>query len=258
MRYIISISLVVLFVLGSFLLITPVKAQTAYDIIKRSEDIVRGETQVAKYTITVKKTKYTRTMKMLGWEERQSKKSFALVTAPKKDAGNSFLLIDKDMWQYNPRLQKVIKIDSSMMTSSWMGSDFSNDDIVKESSIVEDYTHKLLGKETVDGHECFKVQLDPKPEAAVVWGKIIYYARVQDYLPVRKEYYNEHGVLKKLLVMGDFKKMHDRVIPTRYQMKTLSHDKRKKDEYTLMIIDEIRFNTKIDSRVFTRQNLQRR
>lgn len=257
MKYI-KPSVLFLLLFSGVVLTLPLRAQTAYEIIKKSEDIVRGETSAAKYTITVKKTKYTRTMKMLGWEERRSKKSFALVTAPKKDEGNSFLLLDKDMWQYNPRLQKIIKIDSSMMTSSWMGSDFSNDDIVKESSIVEDYTHTLIGKETVDGNQCYKVQLDPKPDAPVVWGKIIYYARVQDFLPVRKEYYNEHGVMKKLLVMGDYKKMHDRVIPTRYQMKTLTQDRRKKDEYTLMIIDDAEFNIKINSRVFTRQNLQRR
>ena len=233
-------------------------AITAKEIIDKSDKAVRGETQVAKYTITVKRAKYTRTMKMTAWESRKDDRSFALITAPKKDEGNSFLLLDEDMWQYNPRIQKVIKIDSSMMTSSWMGSDFTNDDIVKESSIVEDYYHTLLGKETVDGHECYKLELKPKPDAAVVWGKIVYYARVEDYLPVREEYYNERGDMKKLLTCSNFMFMHDRVIPAQYKMKTISRDKRKKDEFTLMSIDNIRFNVSISPRVFTKQNLQRR
>ena len=193
-------------------------------------------------------------MKMVSWENRVQKKSFSEITAPRKDAGNRFLLINKTMRHYIPKLQKDIKISPSMMLQSWMGSDFTNDDIVKESSIVEDYFHSLEGQENIDGNECHKIVLTPKPESAVVWGKIVYYARVKDYLPVREEFYNEHGVLKKVMTCGNFRKMHDRVIPTRYKMQTV----KKKDKYTLMEITGIRFNVPVSPGVFTIQNLKRR
>ena len=241
--------------LGCALVIPPdAFSLTAREIIDLSDKAVRGDSQIARYTITIKTRKWTRTMKMTAWDMKKGKKSFSEITAPKKDEGNRFLLIDKNMWQYNPRIQKAIKLSPSMMLESWMGSDFTNDDIVKESSIVEDYNHTLIGKETVNGSECYKIQLDPKPDAAVVWGKIIYFARTSDYLPVREEFYNEHNVKKKEMSCSDFKKMHDRVVPARYRMETMGN----KDKYTEMIIDEIQVNVPISPRVFSRQNLQRR
>lgn len=140
-----------------------------------------------------------------------------------------------------------------MMLNSWMGSDFTNDDIVKQSSILEDYTHTILSKETVDGHSCYKIQLKPKPNAPVVWGKILYYARVTDYLPVKQELYNERDILKKLLTYSDFKKMHDRVIPCRYKMVTIG----KKGQYTIMYIKKAKYNISIPGRIFTKQYLKK-
>jgi outer membrane lipoprotein-sorting protein len=231
-----------------------VAAITAKEIIEQSDKAIRGNTQVGIFEITIKTRRWTRTMKMKSYQIRAAKKSFAEIYAPKKDAGNRFLLIGKNMWQYVPKLQQTIKISPSMMLQSWMGSDFTNDDIVKESSIVEDYTHSIAGKENVDGHQCYKIQLTPKPDAAVVWGKIIYYAREADYLPVREEFYNQHNVLKKLMTCSNFKMMHDRVIPTRYKMKTV----KKKNRYTVMNISNIKFNVNIPSRIFTLQHLKRR
>ena len=229
-------------------------ALTGKEIIKKSEETVRGDTLIGSYSMTIKTRRWTRTMKMKSWQERKTKKSFSEITAPKKDAGNRFLLIDQNMRHYIPKLQKDIKISPSMMLQSWMGSDFTNDDIVKESSIIDDYTHELQGKEKIDGHECYKVVLVPKPDAAVVWGKIVYYARTGDYLPVREEFYNQHGVLKKFMTFSDFKVMDNRLIPTTYRMQTV----KKEDRYTVMQIEDIRFNAPIPGKVFTLQNLKRR
>ncbi len=229
-------------------------AQSATEIITASEKAVRGNTQFSTMEITIKTRRWTRTLTMESWENRLQKKSFTEIIAPAKDAGNRFLLIDKNMWQYVPKLQQTIKISPSMMLQSWMGSDFTNDDIVKESSIVVDYNHRLDGTAVVDGHRCYKLVLDPKPDAAVVWGKIVYYAREKDYLPVREEFYNEHGVLKKVMSCGEFETMHDRVIPTLYKMVTVGKD----DQYTLMKIKNARFNAAIPARLFSLQNLTRR
>jgi len=234
--------------------ISPLFSMTATEIIKKSEDAVRGRTQMGVFEITIKTRKWTRTMKMKSWEQRKGRKSFSEITAPKKDAGNRFLLIKNEMRHFIPGLQKAIKISPSMMLQSWMGSDFTNDDIVKESSITKDYHHKLSGSEKVDGFDCYRVELIPKKGAAVVWGKIIYFARKKDSLPVREEFYNQHGVMKKFMTMSEFKNMGGRVIPTLYKMQTV----KKKNRYTLMKINYIRFNARIPSRVFTIQNLKRK
>jgi outer membrane lipoprotein-sorting protein len=238
-------------------------ALTGLDIINKSDKAVRGNSQIALVEITIKTRRWTRTMKMKTWDNRVSKKSFSEILAPKKDAGNRFLMIstEKLMWHFNPDIGKEMKIHPSMMLQSWMGSDFTNDDIVKESSIVEDYIHTLEGKETMDGHECYKVTLKPKPEAAVVWGKLIYYVRVSDFLPVKVEFYDQHGKLKKIMTCGNFRKMHDRIIPTVYNMRTLKKrrdDEEKVDEYTMMEMKDVAYNVKIPNTVFTLQNLKRR
>ena len=247
-----QVKLIIIFSL--ILAYSNVNAISGKKIIRLSEEAVRGDSQKTLYDITIKTPRWKRTMGVKGWEIRKQKKSFSEVISPKRDAGNRFLLINKTMWHYDPKLQQGIKISPSMMLQSWMGSDFSNDDIVKESSIYEDYKHNLLGKETIKGHECYKVELKPLPHAAVVWGKIIYYARVSDYLPVKKMHYSERGQLKKVLTFGGFKKMDGRTIPTLYLMQTVG----KKNQYTLMRIKRIKFNLKISQRTFSLQNLKRR
>lgn len=232
----------------------PLYGADAAEIIKKSEEAVRGNTQIANVEIVIKTRRWTRSMEMKSWENRIEKKSFSEITAPEKDAGNRFLLIDRDMRQYLPKLKKDIRISPSMMLQSWMGSDFTNDDIIKESSITKDYYHTLDGNESIDGHECYRIILKPKPEAAVVWGMIIYYARKSDYLPVREEFYNEHGVMKKIMSCGNFKMMHDRIVPTSYKMQTVGKD----DRYTVMNIRSVRFNEVISPSVFTLQNLKRK
>jgi hypothetical protein len=112
----------------------------------------------------------------------------------------------------------------------------------------------LEGNEKIDGQEGYKILPKPRPGAAVVWGKIIYYARKTDYLPVREEFYNEHGVMKKFMACGEFRMMHGRVIPTTYKMQTVG----KEDRYTQMNIRSVRFNENIPASVFTLQNLKRK
>jgi outer membrane lipoprotein-sorting protein len=238
-------------------------ALTAIEIIDKAEKSIRGDSQVAMIEMTIKTRRWTRTMKMKSWDNRVSKKSFAEILAPKKDAGNRFLMIQKEklMWHYNPEIGKEMKIHPSMMLQSWMGSDFTNDDVVKESSILEDYTHVLTGKKTVGGHECYVITMTPKPDAAVVWGKLLYYARVSDCLPVMQEFYDQHGNLKKRLTCGDFKVMGGRLIPTSMKMVSFKKNRdpeQEAEEYTQMVIKSASFDIKIDNSVFSLQNLKRR
>jgi outer membrane lipoprotein-sorting protein len=249
-------ALIPILLIAMFLVLGNDSAQaiTAKEIIDRSENAIRGRSQVATVAIIIKKPRFTRIMKLRTWDYRPTKKSFAEIYSPVKDAGNRFLLLDQTMFHYIPKLQKVVRISPSMMLQSWMGSDFTNDDIVKESSILQDYTHTLIGKVKAKNYTCYKVELKPKPDAPVVWGKIIYFARVNDYLPVREEFYNERGVLKKVMTFGGYKKMHDRVIPTAMKMETVN----KPDQYTLMKTISVKFNVPISGNIFTVQNLKRR
>ncbi|MCI5132049.1 MAG: outer membrane lipoprotein-sorting protein, partial [Candidatus Electrothrix sp. EH2] len=114
-------------------------AGTAKEIIKKVEDNLNGKTAEMKITMTVKTKRAERTMKMQSWSVGKDK-SFIKILYPGKDKGITFLKMDNSMWQYVPRIEKTIKIPASMMLQSWMGSDFSNDDLVRESSISEDYT----------------------------------------------------------------------------------------------------------------------
>lgn len=239
-----------------FLLTLPKQspALTGTEIIEKLDQTLQGDTQISLWEITIKTRRWTRTMELKSFMNRKEKKSFSEILGPKKDRGNRFLLLDKLMWHYVPKLGQTIKISPSMMLQSWMGSDFTNDDIVKESSIITDYTHRILSTVEKEGHTCWEVELSPVPEAAVVWGKILYYVRQEDCLPVLVEYYNEHGVMKKQLSYSKYRKVHDRVIPTRLTMITVG----KKDRHTLLEVKGAKFNVPIPPRIFSLQNLKRR
>lgn len=228
--------------------------QSAKEIIEKSEKAIRGNTSKSTVTITIKTRRWERTLKLVSYDNRLKRMSFAEILAPKKDAGNRFLLIQNNMWHYVPKLQQTIKIAPSMMLQSWMGSDFTNDDIVKQSSLIDDYTHTLEGKEVIDGIECYKVVLIPKLEAAVVWGKIVYYVDARKFLPVREEFYDEHNQMTKVLTCSDVKTFGGREIPTVYIMKTIAEP----DRYTKMEIVDIQFDIEIAESIFSFQNLQRK
>lgn len=229
-------------------------SQSAKEIIEKSESAIRGNTSKSTVAVTIKTRRWERTLKLISYDNRLKRMSFAEILAPKKDAGNRFLLIKDNMWHYVPKLQQTIKIAPSMMLQSWMGSDFTNDDIVKQSSLIDDYTHSLEGREIIDGIECFKVVLIPKPQVAVVWGKIVYYVSIGEMLPVREEFYNEHNQMTKLLTCSNVKMMGGRKIPTVYIMKTVAEP----DRYTKMEILDIEFDIELPHTVFSFQNLQKK
>lgn len=230
------------------------RSLTGKEIITRSDEMMQGKTQAAIADITIKSRRWTRTMETRSYTIRAQRKSFFEILSPKKDAGNRFLLLDQLMWHYVPKLGQTIKISPSMMLQSWMGSDFSNDDIVKESSIINDYTHTLTDTKFQNGQDNYRVELIPDPDAAVVWGKIIYYARTSDLLPSRVEFYNEHGGMKKIMTYSNYRFMHDRIIPATMRMVTVG----KKDRYTEMTIKKIKFDLPMPEKLFTLQYLKQK
>jgi outer membrane lipoprotein-sorting protein len=152
-----------------------------------------------------------------------------------------------------PTIERMIKIPPSMMMQSWMGSDFTNDDLVRESSLANDYNHRLLGEETIQGYSCYKIELTPKIDAPVVWGKILMWVSTNEYHWLKAEYYDEDGNLVNTEILSDIKKMDDREMPTRLEMIPADKEEHK----TILIFDKIDFNIDIDESFFSQQNMRR-
>ena len=225
---------------------------SAKEIIRKADDKNRGLSSQGVMTMTVIRPDWTRTITMKTWSKSREY-SLVLITAPAKDKGQVFLKIKTEMWNWVPSIDKTIKIPPSMMLQSWMGSDFTNDDLVKQSSIVVDYTHKLLDREKVREMDCYKIELTPLPDAPVVWGKVIMWVTVSGYDVWMAEYYDEDNKLVNVSNNYDIRRMGDREIPTRLEMIPVN----KKSQKTVMHIDEMKFNTGIDESFFSQQNMKK-
>ena len=225
---------------------------SAKEIIRKADDKNRGLSSQGIMTMTVIRPDWTRTVTMKTWSKSREY-SLVLITTPARDKGQVFLKIKTEMWNWVPAIDKTIKIPPSMMLQSWMGSDFTNDDLVKQSSIVVDYTHKLLDREKVRDMDCYKIGLTPLPDAPVVWGKVIMWVTVSGYDVWMAEYYDEDNKLVNVSNNYDIRRMGDREIPTRLEMIPVN----KKGQKTVMHIDEMKFNTGIDESFFSQQNMKK-
>jgi outer membrane lipoprotein-sorting protein len=230
------------FVLAPFYLLS----QDAKEIVKKADEKMRGNTMQAEMVIRTIRPTWSREMQCKTWMKGNSL-SMILVQSPAKDKGIAFLKRKKEVWNWMPSLERTIKLPPSMMTQSWMGTDFTNDDLVKESSVVEDYNHSLIGDTSIDGRPCFTIQMIPKPEAAVVWSKVIICIDKKDFLELHSRFYDEDGELINIMNSYDIKMMHDRLIPTRFEM--IPADK--KGHKTEMIYKNIQYNNPIDDNFFS-------
>lgn len=192
-------------------------AQTAEEIVKESEDLMKGTSSKGKFRMTVVTPDYTRTMEMDSWWVGNDK-ALIVITAPQREAGNKTLKVKNELWMYLRNTETTMKVPPSMMLQSWNGSDFTNDDLVRESSIVLDYTSAILAEAPIDGEPCWKIQLIPKPAAPVVWGKIYHWIRKGNFLPSRTEYYDEKGTLMRTLTYSDIRQFGNRKIPAKWMM----------------------------------------
>ena len=169
-----------------------------------------------------------------------------LVTAPVKDKGVAYLKRKKEVWNWIPSIERNIKLPPSMMSQSWMGTDFTNDDLVKEASIVEDYNHTIIGDTTIEGRICFKIKMLPKPAAAVVWGKLLMCIDKKDYLMLLVEYFDEDGRLINTMHAGDVKMLGGKLLPAR--MEIIPADK--KGNKTVLVYNNLLFDKPIDDGFF--------
>lgn len=224
----------------------------AIEIVRKADQKLRGESSKGEMEMQIIRPGWERTVSFKTWS-KGNEFYMIYITAPAREEGQVFLKRYNEMWNWAPQIERIIKIPPSMMMQSWMGSDFKNDDLVKESSIVEDYTHKLLGKEKLRNEECYKIELTPKPEAPVVWGKIITWISVNGYHFLKNEYYDEDGNLENTQQSYDVKTFDDRSLPSRMEMIPADEENQK----TVMIIESMDFNIDIEEDFFSQQNMKR-
>ena len=222
------------------------------EIVRKSDEKFRGTSSTGSFSMTIERPTWSRTISMKSWS-LGTDYSLIYVTAPAKEKGQVFLKRKNEMWNWVPTIERMVKVPPSMMMQSWMGSDFTNDDLVRESSIVKDYTHKLLGEEPIDKYPCYKVELIPLENAPVVWGKVLMWVSKQDFLWLKAEFYDEDGVLVNTEILSDIKKMDDRIIPTRMEM--IPADK--KGQKTIMIFEDTKFNVPLKEDFFSIQNMKK-
>jgi len=188
-------------------------AQDAFEILKKSEDNLRGQSTIAEMKMTIIRPKWTREMEMKVWAKGEDY-SLIYLKAPKRDEGTTFLKREKEIWNWVPNIERVVKMPPSMMMQSWMGSDFTNDDLVQSSSILNDYDHQLVGETTVSDLLAYEIELIPKPEAPVVWGKVKTWISKEHYVQLKVEFYDEDDYLVNKMEMSEIKEISGRMFPT--------------------------------------------
>jgi outer membrane lipoprotein-sorting protein len=225
--------------------------EDAKSIVKKADEKMRGNTMQAEMLIKTIRPGWSREMQCKTWM-KGSQLAMIFIQSPAKDKGICFLKRKKEVWNWMPVLERTIKLPPSMMNQSWMGTDFTNDDLVKEASVVEDYNHRIIGDTSIGNYSCHLIEMIPKPSAAVVWGKIIVCIDKKDFLELHSRFYDEEGTLISTMNCYDIKQMHDRVIPTRFEM--IPADK--KGQKTEMIYKSIRYNQPIDDNFFTVEKMK--
>jgi outer membrane lipoprotein-sorting protein len=225
--------------------------QTAKEIIKKANDLMQGQTNESYMRMSIVRPTWQRTIAFHSWG-KSNEYSMAIITEPAKDKGQTFLKRKNEIWNWVPNIQRMIKLPPSMMSQGWMGSDFTNDDLLKAASIVEDYDHTLLGSEVCNGEDCFKIKLIPKPNAAIVWGSLIKWISKKGYFQMKTEYYDEDNILVKTESASSIKNMGEREIPTHFEI--IPADK--PGNKTIIDFDKATFNKPIDDGFFSQQNMK--
>jgi outer membrane lipoprotein-sorting protein len=225
---------------------------TAKQIVVKADNLQRGETNYGVMSMTIVRPKWSRTIEMKNWS-RGRDYAMTYITAPAKDKGQVFLKRKNEMWNWVPSISRMIKIPPSMMSQGWMGSDYTNDDILKESSIVVDYNQKIIGEEKIDGIDCYKIELMPKEEAAVVWGKVLKWISKEEFWQLKTEYFDEDNELIRTEIASEVKQFDDRKLPS--LLKIIPADK--PGQRTEVRVLSSKFNIKLDEGFFSQQNMKR-
>lgn len=225
---------------------------TAAEIIQKAENKLRGSSSAAEMEMTIVRPKYTRTMTFKSWSKGEEY-ALMVVESPARDKGTATLKRGREMWTWQPRVQRVIKMPPSMMSQSWMGSDLTNDDLVRQSSLVKDYTQRLLGAQTIDGRACYHIELKPRPDAPVVWGKILLWIDKTAFMQLRTEFYDEDGYLVNTIEGKAVKSLGGQLLPSKMVVTPADEP----GHQTILEYRSLRLNVPLADDFFSLQNLKR-
>jgi outer membrane lipoprotein-sorting protein len=225
---------------------------SATEIIRKADEKFNGEkSSIMVMSMTIIRPSWQRTVEFKNWSLGRDY-ALTLVTSPAKDANQTFLKRGTEMWSWNPAISRLIKFPPSMMSQGWMGSDYTNDDILKESSVVNDYTHEVVGNEPIAGRDCYKIKMVAKEDAAVIWGHQIRWVDKKDFLVLKAELFDEDGILVRTESGSDIKTMDGRIIQTKIELVPADEPGNK----TVVIIKDMKFNIPVQESFFSQQNMK--
>jgi outer membrane lipoprotein-sorting protein len=231
---------------------TPPAQADAREIVKKMDELYRSQSSSVMMEMEIITPHWQRTLKMNAWSIGMDK-TFIRILEPKKERGMATLRIGNEMWNFLPKTNKVIKIPPSMMMGSWMGSDFTNDDLVKEYTFLDDYTFDFVKVDNPQEGVVY-VKCVPKEGLPIVWGHIISAVREKDYIPLWAKYYDEKGKLMREIEYKDIKTFGNRTIPAVMEL-VPSH---KEGNKTIVRYLEAKFDAKVDKEIFSLRNLRSR
>jgi outer membrane lipoprotein-sorting protein len=246
---------IVIFLLMQGLCINYLFAQelSATDIVRKADEKFNGEkSSYSVMSMKIIRPEWQRTIEFKSWTLGKNF-ALALITAPAKETGQTFLKRGSEMWSWNPSISRLIKLPPSMMSQGWMGSDYTNDDILRESSVVTDYVHEIVGEENIDGRACYKINMTAREDASIIWGKQIRWIDKKDFLVLKAELYDEDGYLVRTETGSDIKVMDGRTITSKIELVPEEEPQNK----TLIEIREIKFNIPLEESFFSQQNMKR-
>ena len=229
---------------------TGADAQDPQAMVEESFNYMRGKTSISTVNMKIHRPDWERVVTIKAWTKGENESIFWII-APPKDNGNGTLKKKKQMWMYNPKVNRVIKIPPSMMSQAWMGSDFSNNDLSKTDSMIKDYIHTIEGTEIHEGKKVYLIKSMPKPEAPVIWGMQKLKIR-EDHIFLVQEFYDEDLKLVKALTTSQIQMLGGKLFPKVWKMQKADV----KDKYTLLEYKELEFNRDLPDRLFTVPSLK--
>lgn len=241
--------------LGSLLVAaTPARADEVEDLINKADMVFRGTTSAAVLAMEIKTSSFQRFYKIVSWDDSRTKEDRALIKilGPALWRGFGTLKLDDQLKLYDPKTNHVTVVSHSMLGDAWMGSHFTNDDLVKDSRMIRDYDITIAFEGERDGAKIWEFQLLPHPDAAVVWGKILLEVRQSDLMPLRQRYYDEDGTLARTLTFSNFRDMGGRLVPAEMEMRPADHPQ----EFTRVVYEDLRFDVPLDDSFFSLRRLR--
>lgn len=217
-------------------------------IISKAENKLRGKSSIAEMKITTVRPKYTREMRMKSWTQGEDL-SLMYIMQPVRDKGTTYLKRFKEIWYYLPSIERNIKMPPSMMNQSWMGTDLSNDDLVKKTSLSKDFDHTLLSDEIIDGNACYHIALIPHENADVIWGKIEIWIEKENFNVMKQQSFDEDMELVNTMISSNIQKVSGETIPLNMEFYPADNP----DQKTLLEYISIEFNVEIPNHYFTTQ-----